>query len=53
MDIDESVKLAETYEIDSVPTFVFFKQGEAVDSVETTNMKEIEDIVVYYIRLEN
>lgn len=32
VDVDKSIKLAEKYNVLSVPTFMVFKNGEAVDS---------------------
>jgi len=44
MNVDENIELAQKYRVMSIPTFVFFKQGEAVETiVGGMSKKDLED----------
>ncbi|XP_064414446.1 thioredoxin-like [Latimeria chalumnae] len=41
VDIDEAEDLAQLYEIKSIPTFFFFKNGEKIDSMNGANESKL------------
>ncbi|KFG61576.1 thioredoxin-like protein TLP1 [Toxoplasma gondii TgCatPRC2] len=45
VDIDECPELAEEYDISSVPTFLFFKNGKKVNTVVGGNTAKIEEAI--------
>lgn len=47
VNVDDNIELAQKYRVMSIPTFVFFKQGEAVEVVVGgMSKKELEDKIV-------
>lgn len=43
VDVDENEELAQQYEVTAMPTFLFFKNGQKVDSFMGANAKQLED----------
>ena len=47
VNVDQNIELAQKYRVMSIPTFVFFKQGEAVATVVGgMSKKELSDKIV-------
>lgn len=49
VDVDECEELAMKYEISSMPTFVFLKNGEKVESFSGANPDRLEKTIVQLI----
>ncbi len=46
LNIDDSVEIAQQYRVMSIPTFVFFKKGQAVETVVGSRTKaELEELI--------
>lgn len=49
VDVDECEDLAMRFEISSMPTFIFLKNGEKVDGFSGANQDRLEKTIVQYI----
>ncbi|XP_055345315.1 thioredoxin-2-like [Paramacrobiotus metropolitanus] len=45
VDVDEAEEIASTYEITSMPTFVFVKNGKKVDSFSGADVNKLEQTI--------
>ena len=43
VDVDESQEIVDKYDVSSMPTFIFLKDGKVIKKVEGANMKAIEE----------
>ncbi|ELT90043.1 hypothetical protein CAPTEDRAFT_206416 [Capitella teleta] len=48
VDVDENGELAEEYEIQVMPTFLFFKDGEKIDEMAGSNKEKLVELVQTY-----
>lgn len=46
VDVDECEDLAMEYEVSAMPTFVFIKKGQKVDSFAGANFEKLKDTIV-------
>ncbi|XP_031625960.1 thioredoxin-2-like [Contarinia nasturtii] len=49
VDVDECEELAMRFDVSSMPTFVFMKDGKKVDSFSGANPDKLEKTIVQYI----
>ncbi|XP_019624246.1 PREDICTED: thioredoxin-like isoform X2 [Branchiostoma belcheri] len=50
VDVDESDDVAAEYKISSMPTFIFFKYGEKVDTMVGANADKLRGLIYRYAR---
>lgn len=48
VDVDECEELAMKYNISSMPTFVFIKKGQQVDSFSGANAEKLEKFIIQH-----
>lgn len=51
VDVDECEDLAMRYDISSMPTFIFIKNGEKIDSFSGANREKLEKTILQHIGL--
>ena len=48
VDVDECEEIAMKYDISSMPTFVFIKKGQKVDSFSGANAEKLEKFIIQH-----